>query len=161
MNTSRLLKCNKLRDFWRVVNRAKSGDKHECKVAIENLEEYYEEKFKECETKTEKMINCENIVANKHSSLENINFSSVMMTEADVIKCIRLLTCDKSPGTDGVTTEHYLHGLESSLPLHISTVLTLCLRHVVVVVQVGCTSQCYWLLQTSFVRVCQIWLKTH
>ena len=30
---------------------------------------------------------------------------------------------------DGLTAEHYIHGLDGSLPLHISSALTLCLRH--------------------------------
>ena len=41
-------------DFWRVVNQAKSGRKHECKVAIDNLEKYFEDKFRACDGKLRK-----------------------------------------------------------------------------------------------------------
>ena len=128
-NTSRLLKCNKFSDFWRVVNQAKSGRKHECKVAIDNLEGYFEDKFRACDGKTEKMTNCENSVYDKNSMMDNVDFSYVTMAEADVVKCIKLLTYGKAPGVDGLAAEHYIHGLGSSLPLHISSILTLCLRH--------------------------------
>ena len=65
----------------------------------------------------------------KNSTMNNVDFSYVRMAEADVGKCIKLLTYGKSPGVDGLTAEHYIHGLGSSLSLHISSVLTLCLRH--------------------------------
>ena len=96
--------CNKFRDFSRVVNQAKSGRKHECKVDIGNLEAYFEDKFRACGGKTEKMTNCENIVCDKNSMLDNVDFSYVMMTEADVVKCVKLLTCGKAPGVDGLAT---------------------------------------------------------
>ena len=53
----------------------------------------------------------------------------VTVAEADVVKCIKLLTYGKAPGVDGLAAEHYIYGLGSSLPLHISSILTLCLRH--------------------------------
>ena len=107
-NTSRLLKCNKFSDFRRVVNQAKSGRKHECKVAIDNLEEYFEDKFRACDGKTEKMTNCENSVYDKNSMMDNVDFSYVTMAEADVVKCIKLLTYGrpKAPGVDGLAAEH-------------------------------------------------------
>ena len=125
-NPSRLLKCNKFSDFWRVVNQAKSGRKQECKVAIDNLEEYFEDKFRACDGKTEKMTNCENCVYDNNSMMDNVDFSYVTMAEADVVNCIKLLTYGKAHGVDGLAAEHYIHGLGSSLPLHISSILTLC-----------------------------------
>ena len=46
-----------------------------------------------------------------------------------MVKCIKLLTYVKAPGVDGLAAEHYIHGLGRSLPLNISSILTLCLRH--------------------------------
>ena len=77
----------------------------------------------------EKMTNCENIVCDKNSMLDNVDFSYAMMTEADVVKCVKLLTCGKAPGMDGLATEHYIHGLGSFNSQHMSSILTLCLRH--------------------------------
>ena len=127
-NTSRLLKCNTFGDFWRVVNQGKSGRKHECKVAIDNLEDF-EEKCRACGGKTEIITNCENSVYDKKSMMDSVDFSYVMMIEADVVKYVKLITYGKSPGVDGLAAEHYIHGPGSSLPLHISSILTLCLRH--------------------------------
>ena len=86
-NTSRLLKCDKFSDFWRVVNQAKSGRQHKCKVAIDTLEEYFEDKFRPCDGKTENTANCENSMYDKNSMMGNIDFSDVTMAEADVVKC--------------------------------------------------------------------------
>ena len=53
----------------------------------------------------------------------------ITMAEADVVKCIKLLTYGKAPGVDGLAAEHYTHGFGSSLLLHTISILTLCLRH--------------------------------
>ncbi len=105
-------------------------------MAIDNLEEYFEDKFRACDGKTEKMTNCENSVYDQNSMMDNVDFSCVTMAEADVVKCIKLLTYGKAPGVDGLAAEHYIHGLGSSLPLHISSILTLCLGHGIVPVHV-------------------------
>ena len=58
-------------------------------MAIDNLEEYVEDKFRACHGKTEKMTNCENSVYDKNSMTDNVDFSYVTMAEADVAKCIK------------------------------------------------------------------------
>ena len=65
----------------------------------------------------------------KSSKLDNVDFSYAMMTEMDVVKCVKIIACGKAPGVDSLAAEHYIHSLKSSLPLHISSMLTLCLRH--------------------------------
>ena len=65
-------------------------------MAVDNLEEYFEDKFRAYSGKTEKMTNCENSVYDKNSMMDNVDFSYVTMTEADVVKCVKLLTCGKA-----------------------------------------------------------------
>ena len=60
------------------------------------------------------MTNCENSVYDKNSMTDNVAFSYVTMAEADVVKCIKLLTYGKAPGVDGLAAEHYIHGHGSS-----------------------------------------------
>ncbi len=69
------------------------------------------------------MTNCENSVYDKNSIMDNVDFSYVTMAEADVVTySIKLLTYGKAPaGVDGLAAEHYIHGLGSSLPFHISS----------------------------------------
>ena len=55
-------------------------------MAIDNLEEYFEDKFRACDGKTEKMTNCENSVYDKNSMMDNVDFSYVTMAETDVVK---------------------------------------------------------------------------
>ena len=56
-------------------------------MAIDNLAEYFEDKFRACDGKTEKMTNCENIVYDNNSMMDIVDFSYVTMVEADVVKC--------------------------------------------------------------------------
>ena len=67
-------------------------------MVIDNLEEYSYNNFTGCGNKTEKTINCENVVSEKSSMLDNVDFSYAMMTETDVVKCVKRLACGKEPG---------------------------------------------------------------
>ena len=52
-----------------------------------------------------------------------------MISEMEVVGYIRQLNLGKAAGADGLTAEHYLYAIGSSVPLHISSMLTLCLQH--------------------------------
>ena len=54
-------------------------------MAIDNLEEYFEHKFRACDGKTEKMTNCENSMYDNNSMMDTVDFSYVTMAEADVV----------------------------------------------------------------------------
>jgi len=129
LTTSNMLKCNKIQQFWKMVNSAKPKDNTSCKVSRDALEHFYEQKFKKSGDTTDTMTNCHNTVSAKISQLQSDVFASIFVTEHDVVKCIKQLTCNKAAGSDGLTAEHYLYGLGSSLPLHLSTILTICLQH--------------------------------
>ena len=68
-----------VRRNYEKVFRDTSNAAHECKVAIDNLEEYFEDKFRAFDGKTEKMTNCENSVYDKNSMMDNVDFSYVTM----------------------------------------------------------------------------------
>ena len=54
-----------------------------------------------------------------------------MISEMEVVRYayIRQLNLGKAAGADGLTTEHYVYAIGRSVPLHISSMLTLCLQH--------------------------------
>ena len=54
-------------------------------MAIDNLEEYFEDKFRARSGKIVKMINCENSVYDKNSMMDSVDFSYFTMAETDVV----------------------------------------------------------------------------
>ena len=52
-----------------------------------------------------------------------------MISEMEVVGYYRQLNLGKAAGADGLTAEHYVYAIGSSVPLHISSMLTLCLQH--------------------------------
>ena len=69
------------------------------------------------------------MVSDKFERLRHIHFTSAMISEMEVMRYIRQLNLGKAAGADGLTTEHYVYAIGSSVPLHISFMLTLCLQH--------------------------------
>ena len=69
------------------------------------------------------------MVSGKFERLRHIHFTSAMISEMEVMRYIRELNLGKAAGADGLTTEHYVSAIGSSVPLHISFMLTLCLQH--------------------------------
>ena len=128
--TSELLRCNRHRQFWNVINSATSCDKQrKCKVTLDCLEHFYEDKFKMNRNTTETIQGNEAMVSDKFERLRHIHFTSAMISEMEVVGYIRQLNLGKAAGADGLTAEHYVYALGSSVPLHISSMLTVCLQH--------------------------------
>ena len=64
--TSQLLRCNRHRQFWNVINSATSYDKQrKCKVTLYSLDHFYEDKFKMNSTTTEIIQDNETMVSDK------------------------------------------------------------------------------------------------
>ena len=129
--TSQLLRCNRHRQFWNVINSATSYDKQrKCKVTLlDCLEHVYEDKCKMNSNTTETIKDNETMVSDKFERLRHIRFTSAMISEMEVMRYIRQLNPGKAAGADGLTTEHYVYAIESSVLLHISYMLSLCLQH--------------------------------
>ena len=58
-----------------------------------------------------------------------MRFTSAKISEMEVMRYIRELYLGKAAGADGLTAEHYVYAIGSSVPLHISYMLTLCFQH--------------------------------
>ena len=78
---------------------------------------------------TETIQDNETMVSDKFERLRHIHFTSAMISEMEVMRYIRQLNLGKAAGADGLTMEHYVHAIGSSVPLHISSMFTLCLQH--------------------------------
>ena len=69
----------------------------------------------------------EAMVSDKFERLRHIQFTSAMISEMEVVGYIGQLNLGKAAGADGLTAEHYVYAIGSSVPLHISSMLTVCL----------------------------------
>ena len=78
---------------------------------------------------TETIQGNEAMVSDKFERLRHIHFTSAMISEMEVVGYIRQLNLGKAAGADGLTAEHYVYAIGSSVPLHISSMLTVCLQH--------------------------------
>ena len=78
---------------------------------------------------TETIQDNEAMVSDKFERLRHIHVTSAIISEMEVVGYIRQLNLGKAAGADGLTAEHYLYAIGSSVPLHISSMLTLCLQH--------------------------------
>ena len=73
-------------------------------------------------TITETIQDNEAMVSDKFERLRHIHFTSAMISEMEVVGYIRQLNLGKAAGADGLTAEHYLYAIGSSVPLHISSI---------------------------------------
>ena len=78
---------------------------------------------------TETIQDNEAMVSDKFERLRHIHFTSAIISEMEVVGYIRQLNLGKAAGADGLTAEHYLYAIGSAVPIHISSMLSLCLQH--------------------------------
>ena len=77
---------------------------------------------------TETIQDNEAMVSDKFEPLRHIHFTSAMISEMEVVGYIRQLDLGKAAGADVLTAEHSVYAMGSSVPLHISSMLTVCLQ---------------------------------
>ena len=67
-----------------------------------------------------------------HEELNQITDNKVLISVSTIRNYIKRLKPGSSAGVDRVTPEHLKHAMDSKLPLLLSVLLSLCLRHGVV-----------------------------
>ena len=113
-----------------MISSATSNDKQiKFKVTLDCFEHFYEDTFKMNSNTTETIQDNETMVSDKFERLRHIHFTSAMISEMEVMRYIRQLNLGKAAVADGLTTDHYVYAIGSSVPLHVSSMLTLCLQH--------------------------------
>ena len=102
--TSQLLSCNIHRQFWNIINSATSYDKQrKCKVTLDYLEHFYEDKFKMNSNTTETIQDNETMVSDKFERLRHIHFTSAMISDGTFMLTLCL--------QHGLVPETFLHGV--------------------------------------------------
>ena len=98
-------------------------------MTLDCLEHFYEDKFKKNSNTTETIQYNDTMVSDKFERLRHIHFMSAMISEMEVMRYIKQLNLGKAAGADELITKKYAHPIGNSVPLHISSMLTLCLQH--------------------------------
>ena len=128
---SRILACKRTGQFWNEVSRAKiaANERQECKISLDTLEEYFRDKFYVKEDQNSELVTkYEQTVGEKYEQLQHREYQ-VDISEHKIKKYILQLKSGKAVGADDISSEHYKYALDTNLPLHLSSILTLCLPY--------------------------------
>ena len=128
---SRILACKRTGQFWNEVNRAKTAanERQECKISFDTLAEYFRDKFDVKEEQNSELVTkYEQTVGAKYEQLQHREYQ-VGISEHKIKQYILQLKSGKAVGADGISSEHYKYAMDTSVPLHLSSILTLCRRY--------------------------------
>jgi len=120
---SNYMKHRNTNKLWAAVKHAKNT-KEDMHVSKEELSDFLTEKFND--PYPEIHANASQTVQN-HFTSSNVN-KKLIFPEALVTRYISQLKTAAAPGINGITPSHLKNALSTSLPLHLSALLTLCCR---------------------------------
>ena len=102
-------------------------------ITIQQLKSYFETKFSCPEYNQDLIKQSDQFVNTKYNGIVNLPMPSVTLSERRILRLIKSLRLGCSPGIDGIQAEHLRYASpQSSLPLCLSFILTICLRFCVV-----------------------------
>jgi len=119
-----------LNKLWNAIKRNGKVNKDTVNIPIEKLHSYFQDKFSFQRPECEEYEQITRDV-NKHFAKNNVDHDFIL-SEAMVIRYIQKLKMGAAAGYDGITPGHLKHSVITSLPLHLSCLMTICLRYSVV-----------------------------
>jgi len=122
--------------FWNSIRKMRISSTNYDAINIETLRQHFSEKFSAHPSNTD-VHDEPSFVHQKMQSLSAHPMNSVMISERRIIRLIKTLRTGCSAGADGICAEHLKYAIGSTLPLHLSILLTLSLRH-------GCLPQVFY-----------------
>jgi len=111
--------------LWAEIKK-KKNNKSDINVSMEELRKYYIKKF---DTPEKDFSARSDVIKNNFSRSVDKNY---ILSEFAVRSYISKLKLHASPGIDGISGHHLKNALNTRLPLYLSSLLTICLRHSVV-----------------------------
>ena len=110
------LKSSNPKDFWKIINSAEEKDK--CNAPIKDIFDYFKN-----------TNNAENIKENENEAhilsdinpdaFENINIEiNRPITKEEILKAVKNLKNNKSPGVDAILNEHIKCSIDSMMPIY-------------------------------------------
>ena len=127
---NKLYKQHNSKKLWNVIRGCKKSDTCTDAIDLNTLKDYFSNKFASASPNSfQKEADAE---VTAHYERLCATPSSLIMTNYNVQKFIKLLKPGCTPGIDGITTEHLSNGLKTSLPLYLSTLFSVCLKYGIV-----------------------------
>ena len=116
--------------MWNVIRKTKSSNENTDGISLDTLVDHFKQKFSICDT-TEFINLTKQDVEQKFQNICNNNteYHDYVISENKIRNYIKKLKHRSAPGLDGITAEHLLLALDSTLPLHISNMLSLCIKY--------------------------------
>ena len=118
--------------MWNLVRQTRKGDSSNCAISMETLVTYFTKKLTPFSGETDSLREAGDRAKCYHEELSQITDTKVLISVCTIRNYIKRLKPGSSAGVDRVTPEHLKHAMDSKLPLLLSVLLSLCLRHGVV-----------------------------
>ena len=118
--------------FWNAVRRSKqTSNDQSSDISLSTLLKYYGTKFSLPTKTSDVMKHAHTFVTNRRDELFGTQHE-VEFTERMTCRYIKKLKLDCAPSGDGITAEHLLYGMNSTITSSIAQMLTLCIKFSVV-----------------------------
>ena len=124
---SELCRTRRSGQFWNAVRRMRSSATDTDAIHISSLHGHFKDKFSAPTTASDPAA--QQAIREIYEELHNQPMKSVMISERRVARLIKHLRPKCSPGIDGISAEHLRFAVSTTLPLHLSAMLSLCLRY--------------------------------
>ena len=128
-NLNKLCNERRSRKFWNLIRKTKKQNKSQNNfITVEKLSNHFSNKFTDSKTVNEFIRLADVTVSKKYEKLcdSSVNNPRLTVSVQSVVKYIKQLNTYCSPGIDGISSEHLIYALDSTVILYISKLLSLC-----------------------------------
>ena len=126
-NLHQLYNTNRPGKFWNIVRKSRMANMSCDAVSLNHLHDHFKKIFSAEIPRTPCIDEAESFVSAKYNAMKDTIIHEVL-SESRTKRLIKKLKKGCSPGLDGITAEHLSFGVDTQLPLHLSMLLTLCIR---------------------------------
>ena len=118
------------KQFWKIVRkRRRNCNDPSSDIELQTLVNYYTDKFAPPTVTSDIITASQEYIREKQEKRFVYN---TRISCSAVVRYIRALKLGCSPAGDGIESEHLRYGIETQIPMHISNMLSLCIRYSVV-----------------------------
>ena len=114
--------------FWNLVRRTRASKTNWDAISVTALYEHFKDKFAAPPNSTPAADEAHARVNEKSSQLRGVPMTHITISEQRMKRIVKKLRRGCSAGADGITPEHLYYSTGTHLALHLSILLTLCLR---------------------------------
>ena len=115
------------RKFWSMVRKMRSRQQNSDAIDVNKLADHFRQKFAAAPLRNEFLVQTDDEVKRKFNGLYGTQMD-ITISELHVKRLIRKLRLGCASGVDGISAENLRYSEETSLPLHLSRLMTVCLR---------------------------------